>query len=107
MKRTPVEYRSGFHVLAGDGHSQAASMVIEPGSKEGGPDNTHRADQWLYVDSGTGEAVIEGHTYPLSAGALVLIQRGDKHEIRNTGKTPLKTLNFYVPPAYDSKGDEL
>jgi mannose-6-phosphate isomerase-like protein (cupin superfamily) len=82
-------------------------MVIAPGGKEGGPDNTHRADQWLYVESGTGEAGVEGHIYPLSAGALMLIQRGDKHEIRNIGKASLKTLNFYVPPAYDSEGGEL
>ena len=107
MKRTSVEFNSGFHVLIGDGHSQAASMVIEPGGKEGGPENTHRADQWLYVKSGNGEAVIAGHAYPLAAGALMLIQRGDRHEIRNTGKTPLVTLNFYVPPAYNSTGEEL
>lgn len=82
-------------------------MVIEPGGKEGGPDNSHSADQWLYLESGKGEAVVEGHIHPLAAGALMLIQRGDKHEIRNTGTAPLKTLNFYVPPAYDSKGEEL
>jgi mannose-6-phosphate isomerase-like protein (cupin superfamily) len=43
----------------------------------------------------------------LSAGALLLIERGDLHEVRSTGKEPLRTLNFYVPPAYDKKGDEL
>jgi mannose-6-phosphate isomerase-like protein (cupin superfamily) len=35
-----------------------------------------------------------------------LIERGDRHEIRNTGRQPLKTLNFYVPPAYTSDGNE-
>ena len=95
-------------VLIGDGHSQAASMVIAPGDREGGPENRHaHADQWLYIESGAGEAIINGHTYPLEAGALVLIQRGDTHEIRNTGRTPLKTLNFYVPPAYTASGEEL
>ena len=34
----------------------------------------------------------------------MLIQRGDKHEIRNAGSQPLKTLNFYVPPAYAPNG---
>jgi mannose-6-phosphate isomerase-like protein (cupin superfamily) len=108
MKRASVGYESGFAVLAGDAHSQAASMVIEPGGHEGGPDNRHRgADQWLYVASGSGEAVVNGHVYPLEAATLLLIQRGDRHEIRNTGTTPLKTLNFYVPPAYTAAGDEL
>lgn len=108
MKRTDVTYENGFRVLIGDEHSQAAVMVIAPGDKEGGPDNRHRgADQWLYVESGSGEAIVNGHAYPLKAGALMLIARGDRHEIRNTGRAPLKTLNFYVPPAFDAGGEAL
>jgi mannose-6-phosphate isomerase-like protein (cupin superfamily) len=108
MKHLTVPYAKGFRVLIGDDHSQAASMVIEVGDKEGGADNRHRgADQWLYVESGDGEARINGHTYPLEAGSLILIQRGDRHEIRNTGRSLLKTLNIYVPPAYSPDGDEL
>jgi len=41
------------------------------------------------------------------AGSLVLIERGDRHEIRNTGRTLLKTLNVYVPPGYTAGGHEL
>lgn len=108
MKRTDVTYENGFRVLIGDAHSQAAVMVIAPGDKEGGPDNRHRgADQWLYVESGSGEAIVNGHAYPLKAGVLMLIARGDRHEILNTGGEPLKTLNFYVPPAFDAGGDAL
>jgi mannose-6-phosphate isomerase-like protein (cupin superfamily) len=108
MKRTSVRYLRGFRVLVGDEHSQAASMVLMPGGHEGGADNLHRgADQWLYVESGVGEATINGHAYQLKRGTLLLIQRGDKHEISNVGKRPLKTLNFYVPPAYRPDGQEL
>jgi mannose-6-phosphate isomerase-like protein (cupin superfamily) len=108
MKHVSVSYTKGFHVLIGDDHSQAATMVIEAGGREGGADNRHRgADQWLYVEGGSGEARINGHSYPIKAGSLVLIQRGDRHEILNTGRSPLKTLNFYVPPAYNADGDEL
>ncbi len=39
--------------------------------------------------------------------ALLLIERGERHEIRNTGRQLLKTLNFYSPPAYTAAGDEL
>lgn len=108
MKHASVTYAQGFHVLIGDARSQAASMVIEAGGREGGPDNRHHgADQWLYVESGHGEARINGHKYPLEAGSLVLIQRGDRHEIVNTGRSTLRTLNIYVPPAYTYDGDEL
>jgi hypothetical protein len=29
------------------------------------------------------------------------------HEISNTGRAAMKTLNIYVPPAYSAKGYEL
>ena len=83
-------------------------MVLPPGKAEGDSHNRHRgADQWLYVESGTGMARINGRRYALKAGTLLLIEKGDEHEIRNTGRGLLKTLNFYVPPAYDAEGDEL
>lgn len=103
-----MKYAKGFHVLAGNGRSQAASMVVEPGESEGGKNNFHKgADQWLYVESGSGEAIVDGRVYPLSPGSLVLIARGEKHEIRNTGDVQMKTLNFYVPPAFTRDGEEL
>ena len=43
----------------------------------------------------------------MKGGSIVLIERGTTHEIRNTGRTLLKTLNVYVPPAYRSDGNEL
>jgi mannose-6-phosphate isomerase-like protein (cupin superfamily) len=83
-------------------------MTLAPGDAEGGRDNRHRgADQWLFVQSGGGVAVVNGRRVKLRAGSIVLIERGDRHEIRNTGRTPLRTLNVYVPPAYTKAGDEL
>jgi mannose-6-phosphate isomerase-like protein (cupin superfamily) len=108
MKHETLSFRKGFRVSAGNGKSQAAVMVIVPGGSEGGPDNRHRgADQWLYVTEGTGSAVINGHKIPLKAGSLTLIEAGDTHEITNTRQRLLKTVNVYVPPAYNQEGDEL
>jgi mannose-6-phosphate isomerase-like protein (cupin superfamily) len=108
MQHKHLQFGRGFHVVLGDRHSQAAQMVLDAGQTEGGPDNRHRgADQWLFVVSGDGLAIIGDDRVPLHAGTLVLIQRGETHEIRNVGHQPLKTLNFYVPPAYTADGDEL
>ena len=57
--------------------------------------------------SGSGVAIVNGKRYPLRADSLLLIERGDKHEIRNTGRGDLKTLSIYVPPAYSKSGNEL
>jgi len=108
MQHKHLQFGLGFHVVLGDDHSQAAQMTLAPGVTEGGPDNRHKgADQWLFVVSGTGVAIVEGERLELRKGTLVLIPRGEQHEIRNTGDGPLRTLNVYVPPAYTAKGDEL
>ena len=108
MKRKHLRFGKGFRVALGNERAEAAEMVIKPGDAEGDPSNRHRAaDQWLFVVAGEGVATIEDKRYPLRAGTLMLIERGDRHEIRNTGTDLLRTLNVYVPPAYDGKGDEL
>jgi hypothetical protein len=87
MKRKSLRFGKGFRVAIGNARSQVAEMVLVPGKSEGNSHNRKR--------------------YPLGAGTLLLIEHGDEHEITNTGRGLLKTLNFYVPPAYDAKGDEL
>jgi mannose-6-phosphate isomerase-like protein (cupin superfamily) len=108
MKHEQLKFNKGFRVSVGNKKSQGAVMVLGPGNTEGGPDNRHRgADQWLYVQEGAGTAVINGHNMPLKPGTLVLIEAGDTHEIRNTGRGLLKTVSVYMPPAYDGDGEEL
>ena len=108
MQYATLELSNAFKVLFSLRQVQAAEMVIAPGDCEGGPDNRHRgADQLLFVVDGAGEAIVDGHTQTLQAGSLIAIERGQAHEIRNTGDTPLKTVNFYHPPAYDAQGEPL
>lgn len=103
-----LTFQTGFRVGIGNGRSQCAVMVLAKGGCEGGPDNKHKgADQWLFVLSGSGEATVNGRKVPLRAGTMMLIERGDTHEIRNTGRSLLKTVSVYVPPAYARSGDEL
>jgi mannose-6-phosphate isomerase-like protein (cupin superfamily) len=107
MKHRHLRMGIGFLPLFESNGVQAAQMVIRPGGREGGPDNRHRgADQWLFVAAGQGVAVVEGTRRVLRPGSLLLIERGERHEIRATGRTPLKTVNFYSPPAYTPDGDE-
>jgi mannose-6-phosphate isomerase-like protein (cupin superfamily) len=108
MKREDLTFQTGFRVSVGNDRSQGAVMVLAKGGCEGGLDNRHRgADQRLVVMSGTGAAIINGHKIPLRTGSMVLIERGDTHEIRNTGRGLLKTVSIYVPPAYKADGNEL
>lgn len=102
-----------FEPLHSTGSSQAAMMTIAPGeSTSEGSHNEHAwAEQWLYVVSGQGEARGKqrgGKRIKLGPGSLLLIAKGEPHEIANTSDTlPLVTLNIYTPPAYDDDGEPL
>jgi mannose-6-phosphate isomerase-like protein (cupin superfamily) len=105
MKHVKFRFGKVFNVEIGNTRSQAALTVLKPGESEGGKGNHHRgADQWLYVVSSRGLAIVQGKRVTLSSEALVLIERGENHEIRNTGTTDLRTVNIYVPPAYEKMG---
>ena len=105
MKTIDTDANEGFfEVVAGTERSQAATMVLSAGQSTGGPENRHEADQYLFVASGTGSAVVGGEEHRLSSGMLVLIEAGESHEIRNDGEDgddePLQTINIYAPPVY-------
>jgi mannose-6-phosphate isomerase-like protein (cupin superfamily) len=110
MHSKRLKFGEGFRLAFQVRKAQAAEMVIAPGDSEGGPDNRHRgADQWLFVVAGTGVARVDSdgrrRSIPLRTGTLLVIEKGEKHEVRNTGRTLLKTLNFYYPPAFARDGD--
>lgn len=106
MRTMTLGFETGFRVAAEVREAQAAEMVLEPGDCEGGPDNHHRgADQWLFVVDGSGVAIVDGSEVELAPGVLLVIEKGERHEVRNTGSAPLKTLNFYCPPAFTRDGE--
>ena len=101
MKRVQVELAIGFDVVAGNNQAQVATLVLGVGESTGGPTNRHPdSDQWLYTLSGAGEATVAGNQVDLRPGVLLLIEKGQTHEIRNAGPDALELLSFYVPPVY-------
>ena len=93
MQRKHLRFGKGFKIVMGTRRGQAAQMTLAPGGIEGGPGNRHGgADQWLFVVSGRGVALVEGKPHPLRAGSLLLIERGERHLIRNTGRG---LLNYF------------
>ena len=104
---------SAFGRLLATGDVQAVLMILQPGEASCDDlESEHpRCEQWMYVVSGTGEAKARQHgrvrTVKLAAGSLVVIERQEAHQVRCTGWRPLRTVNFYVPPAYDEEGEVL
>jgi mannose-6-phosphate isomerase-like protein (cupin superfamily) len=108
MRSKHLRFTKGFRIAFANARGEAAELVIPPGDHEGGPDNAHRgADQWMLVLDGSGVAIVEGRRRALKSGTLVLIGKGERHEIRNTGRRALRTFVMYTPPAYAKSGARL
>ena len=99
--------RSEFALLASTRSAQAAMMTLQPGDSTGEEvENEHpNAEQWLFVISGTGRATVGRRRVKIAASSLLVIEKGEPHRVANTGRSPLVTLNVYVPPAYKKGGD--
>jgi mannose-6-phosphate isomerase-like protein (cupin superfamily) len=99
--------RAHFKVVLDGASSQAAMMTLKKGqSSSDAPENEHpRAEQWVFVLSGTGRAKARGRAVALRPGSLLLIERDEPHQISQTGEDPLVTVNFYAPAAYSRDGD--
>jgi mannose-6-phosphate isomerase-like protein (cupin superfamily) len=107
MKHIKTTGKSGmFKLLTETRAAQAAMMTLRPGQSTGEPDNEHAgSEQWLCVISGIGAALVNKRRIKIRERSLLLIEKGEIHQIKNTGKRALVTLNIYVPPAYDEDGN--
>ena len=108
MKHIATANKRGlFKPLIESASVQAAMMVLPPGdSSDEEVTNEHpRSEQWLFVVSGSGRARVGRRSLKLEAGSLLLIEKGERHQVSNSGGSALVTLNFYSPPAYTSAGD--
>jgi mannose-6-phosphate isomerase-like protein (cupin superfamily) len=106
MERKEIEFGGEWTAQLFNDGALAATMTLEAGCSEGGPTNHHPAsDQWVLVHAGEGVAIVDGIEHALRPGTLLRIDRGEMHEIRNTGSGPLHTLSFYVPPLRPPSSD--
>ena len=112
MKSTGTISRKKFDVLLNTRDAQAAMMTLRPGeSSDASPSNEHRhSEQWMYVLSGTatvriGKRRTSLRSIKLRKNSLLVIEKGELHQIANSGRRPLVTLSFYIPPAYEKDGE--
>jgi mannose-6-phosphate isomerase-like protein (cupin superfamily) len=108
--QSALKVRKKFNVLIGSRDVQVARMTLPPGAKSDDEiSNEHpESEQWLFVLSGSGRVVtVKGgrrRSVKIRKGSLLLIEKRELHQVTNTGRSPLDTLNFYSPPAYDKAG---
>lgn len=84
-------------VLYTDERIQLVVMSLLPGEDIG--EEVHTLDQFIRVEKGSGEVVLDGTRHAIGDGSAIIIPAGTRHNIINTSANePLKLYTLYAPP---------
>jgi len=83
-------------------HVQLVLMSLKPGEEIGA--EVHRThDQFFRVEEGRGEVSIDGRSTKIKSGAGIVVPAGARHNVKNTGRKPLRLYTLYGPPEHRDK----
>jgi mannose-6-phosphate isomerase-like protein (cupin superfamily) len=78
---------------------QLVLMSLKPGEEIGEEVHEDR-DQFFRVEDGEGEILIDGKVSHIEDDFAMIVPAGARHNVRNTGDTPLKLYTLYAPPEH-------
>jgi mannose-6-phosphate isomerase-like protein (cupin superfamily) len=97
IEKDTIENTNFRKVLYTGKHSQLVLMSLRPMEEIGmevHPDN----DQFFRFEKGTGKCIIDGNSYDLADGSVIIVPAGAQHNIINTSATDdLKLYTIYSP----------
>ena len=92
-----TQYNENFRKVLYTGEkSQLVLMSLLP-AEEIGVEVHEDNDQFFRFESGTGKVVINETEYEVADGDAVIVPRGAKHNVINTGTDRLKLYTIYSP----------
>jgi mannose-6-phosphate isomerase-like protein (cupin superfamily) len=103
IERRSLENENFREVLYTAPHSQLVVMALQP-REEIGTEKHADKDQFIRVENGSGEAIIDGETHALSDGVAVVIPAGSVHNVVNTSDTDVMRLYTIYSPAEHPDG---
>ena len=90
------------HVLYTAKQMQLVLMALRPGEEIGEEVHPDR-DQFFRVEAGRGEIWIDGDRSEIKADMAMIVPAGARHNVVNTGGSPLKLYTLYAPPEHLDK----
>lgn len=97
IEKDTLENKNFRKVLYTGKHSQLVLMSLKPKEEIGmeiHPDN----DQFFRFEKGEGECVIDGNSYEISDGSVIIVPAGAEHNIINiSAMEDLKLYTIYSP----------
>lgn len=99
IEKLTKDNRDFRRVLYTGKHMQLVLMTLKPGEEIGA--EVHEGhDQFLRFEEGEGEVVIDGTTHRIEDDFAVIVPAGARHNVVNTGDSPLKLYTLYGPPEH-------
>ena len=80
-------------------HLQLVLMTLPPGEQIGEEIHADR-DQFFRVEQGEGEIWIDGAATGVKDGMAMIVPAGARHNVKCTGREPLKLYTIYGPPEH-------
>jgi mannose-6-phosphate isomerase-like protein (cupin superfamily) len=99
IEQRTIENEHFRRVLYTGGHLQLVLMALQPGEEIG--EEVHEGiDQFFRIEEGTGVISIDGVDNPVEDDFAVIVPAGSRHNVTNTGETPLRFYTIYGPPEH-------
>lgn len=90
-----TDYRRVLYTAKG---MQLVVMSLKPGEEIG--EETHELDQFIRFEEGKGKVIMDGVEHEVEDDYAVIIPRGVRHNVINTGEEDLKLYSIYAPPEH-------
>lgn len=98
-----TEENTDFRRVLYTGHYlQLVLMTLRAGEEIGAEVHDDR-DQFFRVEKGSGEVWIDGTSSKIQADDAIIVPAGARHNVVNTGSTPLQLYTLYGPPEHLDK----
>lgn len=78
--------------------SQLVLMSLREGEEIG--EEVHELDQFIRFEEGSGMVILDDVSHEVGADDAVVIPRGTKHNVINSGTGDLKLYTIYSPPEH-------
>ncbi len=84
------------------GKLQLVLMSLKPNEEIGW--EVHKDhDQFFRFEAGEGVVYVDDKEFHVKDGDAVIVPAGSRHNVVNTGKTPLRLYTIYAPPEHPDK----
>ena len=98
IEKETIENNNFRKVIYTGKNSQLVVMSLNPGQDIG--EEVHEVDQFLRIEQGKGQAVLDGVTYDVEDDFAIVVPAGAKHNVINNMDGAMKLYTIYSPPEH-------